>query len=602
MNGPRQLTLLSIFTLAFSSLMFSSTTYYVSDAGGSANCGADGTQTTHAYNLASYAANDTLKLCGIIKHSLVVQQNGISIVFESGASLQIPVCGNGCIQLNGHTGGLIDGGTPCGPGTTCSTNFGDYGLGPVGTGLILQTTVGTPAAAITNITCSAGVATVTGPAAFGYSLPNEPKVTISGNSVSSYNGTWTVASDNDTSKQFTFSASCSGTGSGGQVGVLCPSGSYCSSTLGTNMIDTQNSGGSGWEIRNLLIGPFYLHTSALDTGETGSEFNSIYMEGCNGCSTKIHDNAMAAAGISYQPKGSSGDTGLEIYNNALLGGSDSITIPSNSASNVLSGAQIHDNYTVDNGIWDLPGCPIHLDGIHVWGLTGGVISGVNFYNNWFAGNFGHCQTGAIFFEGTNQSSNFYNNIFSTTYNQDNNGIVSIEGPGPFLVASNTFIGQNVGEVCFSVGENPGGPPSAITFQNNVISNCSTNFLIYNSTSTAAWDYNGDSLGGWADPGPPWYTSLSQWQSACKCDSHSQFYTAASSLLLDSNGVPQSGSPVINKGIDLSSLGLPGLDSDTSAGGTRVPSPRSSPWTIGAYNYNSGDNRPAPPTGLSAQVQ
>src|SRR5208282_6696054 len=192
--------------------------FYISQAGGSANCGADGAQQTQPYNFSGYSANDTLKLCGVITNPIVVQQNSISIIFESGAGIAVGGngCGNGCIQLNGHTGGLIDGGTPCGPSTTCSSSYGEYGLGSnIGTGYIVQTTTGTPAATITNITCSAGVATVTGPTAFGYSLPNEPQVTIKGNSVSSYNGTWTVATNIDSSKQFTFAASCNGTGTGG---------------------------------------------------------------------------------------------------------------------------------------------------------------------------------------------------------------------------------------------------------------------------------------------------------------------------------------------------------------------------------------------------
>jgi hypothetical protein len=586
-------------TLLFLVGVCQAATYYVSDAGGSVTCGTDGTQTTQAYNFTGYAASDTLKLCGKITHDLVIQKNGVSIIFESGASLQIPACGNGCIQLNGKTGGLIDGGTPCGPGTSCSTNFGDYGMGSVGSGLILQTTVGTPAATITNITCSGGVATVTGPAAFGYSLPNQPKVTISGNSISSYNGSWTVASNTDSSKQFTFNAGCSGTGSGGQVGVLCPSGSYCSSTASTNMIDGQSAGGSGWEIRNLLIGPYYLRTSFQDVGG-GSEWESIYEQGCNGCSSKIHDNTMANAGVVYVPV-SSGDNGLQIYNNAFLGGGDSMVIPGSGSSNNLSGAQIHDNYIADNGIGDAPGCPAHLDGIHIWGLSGATESGVNFYNNWFSGNFGHCQTGAVYFEGNNQNYNIYNNVFTTTYDQANNGLVSINGPGPFLVANNTIIGQNVSDTCFEFqGNNWSTPGGQISFENNIISGCSTAVVLKDSPTLTSWDYNAYSLGGFNLDGAG-YNGGSPWKNACSCDSHSLYYSNSSSLDLDSGGAPQSGSPAINAGLDLSGLGIVPLNSDTSAGDTRTPTSRSSPWTIGAFDAGTGVS-PAPPTGLSATVQ
>jgi len=598
-NGPRKFLLIVASILTFTPLMFSST-YYISDSGGSVNCGADGTQTTQAYSFSGYSVGDTLKLCGTITHSLTAQQNSISYVFESNASLQIPNCGNGCIELNGKSGGLIDGGTPCGPGTPCNAGFGDYGLGAIGgTGSIRQMTNGTLPAAISNITCSSGVATVTGPTAFGYSLPNEPPLTITGNSVSAYNGTWTVTSDNDGANQFTFAVpACSGTGNGGKVGVLCPSGSYCSSQNGTNMIDGQSSGGNGWEIRNLLIGSYYVRVSILDKPPL-SEAQSIYLAGCSGCATLIHDNTLANAGLAYIPT-SSGDTGLQIYNNALLGGGDSMVIAGSNSSNNLSGAQIHDNYVADNGVWDTVGCAYHLDGIHIWGLNGATMSNVNFYNNWLAGNFGGCQTGAVFFEGNNQNYKIYNNIFTTTYKQNNNGIIDINGPGPFLVANNTIIGNNVSDVCFGVGS-PAGSPT-ITFENNIVGNCSTNFLLQNSPTLLSWDYNAYEGGGWADPGPPWYGTLAQWQAACKCDTHGQFYSTESALQLNSDGIPQSGSPVINLGADLSGLNIASLNMDTSAGDTQTPVQRISPWTIGASNAGGGNPPPAPPTGLSAQVQ
>lgn len=605
MNGPRKLVLLAASIFAFAPLMFSST-YYISDAGGSVNCGGDGTQATQAYSFSGYSAGDTLKLCGTITHDLTVQQNGISIIFESNASLRIPACGNGCIQLNGHTGGLIDGGTPCGPNTSCSTNFGDYGLGSTATGFILQTTVGTPPATISEITCSAGVATVSGPSAFGYSLPNEPQVTISGNSVSSYNGTWTVASNDDSSNQFTFNASCNGTGSGGQVGVLCPTGKYCSvgASGSTNMIDGQSSGGSGWEIRNLAIGPYYLRTSYQDNGG-GSEWESIYERGCNGCSSKIHDNTMANAGIVYVPA-SSGDNGLQIYNNALLGGSDSMVIAGSSSSNNLSGAQIHDNYIADNGIGDAPGCPAHLDGIHIWGLNGATESNVNFYNNWFTGNFGGCQTGAVYFEGNNVNDNIYNNLITTTYKQANNGSMSINGPGPFLVANNTILGQNDGDTCFEAeGNNWSNSGGSFSFQNNVISGCSTLVVLKDSPTLTAWDYNAFSLGGFNLNGKGYNWSGNAWKQACACDNSSQWFSSASSLMLNSNGSVQTGSPAIGAATSLATLGINPLNMDTSAGDTVTPVTRlSAPWTIGAYNGSggSGGSPPAPPTGLAALVQ
>ena len=592
-------------------------TVYVSQAGGSQSCGADGVQTTTAYSALTQSASNTYKLCGVLTQPFVVGANSISIIFESGAGIAVggSGCGNGCIQLNGHTGGLIDGGNACGPNTTCSTNFGEYGLGSrSGSGYVIQTTTGTPAATITNITCSGGVATVTGPSAFGYSLPNEPQVTISGNSVSSYNGTWTVASNTDASKQFTFAATCGGTGTGGQVGVLCPSGSYCTNATTTNMIDAETSGGSGWEIRNLLIGPYYQRTSYTDTAETGGYYESIYAMGCNGCSTLIHDNTMANAGVVYVPA-SSGDNGLQIYNNALLGGSDSIVIPGSASSNILTGAQIHDNLITDNAIGgDKAGCPVHEDGIHVWGTGGGSISGINLYNNWFTGNMGGCPTGAIFFEGLTHDNTFYNNVVTITYTQNNNGNVILSGYN-LVFDNNTIVGHAVSDLCFGVTQSadtttPFTP--SITFRNNVITGCNTIANIQETATTiTAWDHNtygcdsstSGSCSGWAATSPVvfWQGSTCSHGGSGYCDladmqgfgydSGSTWnYTTGSMHLNSSTGVPASGSPIIGAGANLYGI-YTAMNSDTSAGLTRTPTarPSSGNWDVGAYQYSSGTN-------------
>ena len=575
-------------------------TYYISDGGGSVSCGADGTQSTQAYNFSGYTTGDTLKLCGVIAHALTVQADNISILFESNASIQVPSCYSvgGCIELHGHNGGLIDGGTPCGSGTTCASNFGDYGMGPKGTGYIIQTAVGTPPAAITNITCSGGIATVTGPAAFGYTLPHEPPITISGNSVSAYNATVTVLSDNDGAKTFTFAATCGGTGTGGQAGVLCPNGSYCSSQQSINMIDTQNSGGCGWEIRNLLIGPFYLNVStALNQGGSSDEFESIFMSGCTG-TWKVHDLTEANAGNTYVPAGAS-DSHFQFYNNQLNGMTVGLAVAGSSLN--LGGMQVYNNTFQDVGLGDTVGCQNHTSNIHSWAITGGVSTGENIYNNRFTGIDGGCLTGSIFLEGTHQATHIFNNFWNATYTQNNNGVVNINGPGPFLIANNTLVGAQASDTCFNVGSPSGSP--AITFENNVASGCNTLLLWQNSPTIIAWDYSDygcDNKAGAACPGGLTSTStiicvysgscayydLAQMQGTLSIDAHSAWnFNAGSTGINTSSGAPSSATPGGVTGTNLTSLGIAALDSDIS-GNAR---PASGAWTVGAFQ--SGGARP-----------
>jgi hypothetical protein len=83
--------------------------------------------------------------------------------------------------------------------------------------------------------CSSGVATITLTAAL-------PSLFVSGSTVvvssvsggSGFNGTWTIASINTGTNQFTFSsASCSGTGDNGSAAVSSGSGAVCSSGVAT---------------------------------------------------------------------------------------------------------------------------------------------------------------------------------------------------------------------------------------------------------------------------------------------------------------------------------------------------------------------------------
>jgi len=566
---------------------------YVSQGGGTVSCGAAGSHPTESvatFN-GSQTASATYNMCGVITTPLVAQADNIVIFFESNASLQIPNCGNGCIQLNGHAGGLIDGGGACGPATNCGASLGEYGIGTPSSdsGSIRQMNNGTPAATITNIACAGGVATVTGPAAFGYTLPNEPPLTISGNSVSAYNTSVMVTGDNETAKTFTFTPSggCAGTGTGGSVGVICPSGSYCSGTAGTNMIDTATSGGSGWEIRNLQIGSYYIRVSLNDNygSVTPPYNNNIYMQGCNGCVTTIHDNYMAAGSISYVPA-SSGDNGLVIYNNSLLGGGDEIVIAGSGSSNNIAGWTIHDNVFADQGIADTIGCGFHTDGIHAWALSGATATGEVFYNNWFTGNSGGCQTGAIFMEGNHSNVTLYNNVIDTMYTQANNGLMGVNGPGPFTLVNNTILGQNDGDICLQIGS-PNTGPIVSRLENNIVAGCSTVVLVQASPSISNWDYNAYSTGGYniGGTGENWIGG--GWQSACSCDSHGQWQSALSGLNLGANGYQNSGSPVIGAGINLTSLLITALDSDTTLGDTRTSHARpggSTAWDEGAYQF------------------
>lgn len=432
--------------------------------------------------------------------------------------ISLPACdnSNGCLDVNGLSHIIVDGGIPCGPGTACSTNL-------TGTGIIQETANGS---------------------ALAYRQDS--------------------------------------------IGIYAPNG--CANC----------------EIRNLIIGPLYQHTSASDVHDFGAD-GAIYFGGTSG-SLLIHDLTIhdTTSCIAYIPT-SSGDAGLQIYNAYAYNYNGGVNLAGSSSNNILSGAIIHDSTWGSSANWDATGCPYHHDGIHAWGEFGGEILGVNYYNNVVQGDYGSCPTGAVFFEGYTGNENFYNNLFLITYTQENNGIVNLNG---FNIGfyDNTIIGNlQSGDLCFNIGYNSDSSfpyTPSIRFENNIVENCHGLIDQYSTPAVTltAWDYNAYGelpSGSTLIYNGTWYYTFASWQAASGKDSHSVISSGgiAGSLNLSFNGVPQSGSPVIGVGVNLTSLGITNLDSDTSAGGMRTPTGRllTGAWTIGSYNPNS--SALAPPANL-----
>jgi hypothetical protein len=561
----------------------------------------------------------TVNLCGTITTELKAQGSGssgspITILFQPFAQISLPYCDdtNGCLNIDGKSYIIVDGGTACGPGTACaSTAIACMGKpSACGTGSIVQTSNGAGYFPITNITCSGGVATVTGPNPFGFGLAPYPAplpVLISGSSISSYNGSWKVVSDYDSTNTFTINAPCNGTGTGGSAGIVCPSGAYCTYWGAAILVDAQNNGCSNCEVRNLILGPtWYTTTSQSEQSNlyAGGNGAAIYAEGTSG-TLKIHDSAMPYGVINYVPT-ASGDNGLSIYNTDIYNTNSAVNIASTSSSSILTGAQIYNNHFHDTEVTDAAGCPDHHNSLHAWGFTGGSNSNINFYNNVIDGNWGGCATGGLFFEGSTPNLTVYNNFWNMTYTQMNNGIVGLDGDGfasTVQFYNNIMIGQNIGDVCMTFGS--GSTAASITMKNNILVNCSTLFagqgsnITFTSMGNNIWGGSPASTpwGLSCSPGPCTYYNFSGWESAVK-ESGSSFGTSTSYAGLSSSGQPLVTSPAVNAGADLTSVGIAALDLD-AAGNAR---PSSGAWTIGAYNSASSSGGPAAPTSLSALTQ
>jgi len=230
-----------------------------------------------------------------------------------------------------------------------------------------------------------------------------------------------------------------------------------------------------------------------------------------------------------------------------------------------------------------------------------------------------CVTGYIFLDpsGTGNLPNvqIYNNVLTSA--------------AGFLGPANAFITVGFGvsgakifnNTIYGSGSQGVSAQLSPTFENNIVLGTTSNAIqmatnINSGSSSVVFDYN-DYFNNqyWATSDTSnKISSFSGWQAsgACvgSCDPHG---LNSNPNLTTSYGL-NAGSPVIGKGINLTSLGIGGLDQGApqyfgvnyACGIGCVPRPSTGAWDIGAYQGSTsttgGGQPPNPPSGLTALVQ
>jgi hypothetical protein len=239
------------------------------------------------------------------------------------------------------------------------------------------------------------------------------------------------------------------------------------------------------------------------------------------------------------------------------------------------------------------------------------MNGLYISNNFFYGAWGTCATGFIFMEAGTFSPSHASNVFywnnvhivpSAGSEVNTNAWVGLfDGEGGVTkVFNNTFVGPNSTDntLCISMQSQV-----ALSYENNVITNCGNPVEISNSTIVVA-DHNfyGPSCqngGNCFMSNGSYKGSFSAWQAACGCDASS---VQSNSPKLNADGSPQVGAPMLTLGANLWGLATGNLVSmqlDTTDGNTRTPLLRPSTgfWAAGAFSGTAGGTRPAPPASL-----
>jgi hypothetical protein len=274
----------------------------------------------------------------------------------------------------------------------------------------------------------------------------------------------------------------------------------------------------------------------------------------------------------------------------------------------INGLTVHDN-EIQGGayLWDsgVPNC-YHHDPIHFFLTTAGAVStNVLIYNNYIHGLFSNDpvtnashMTAMIFLESLGPGALVFNNVMeldagTNQRNSPTNGAIFAKGSGTPSVSSanagmynNTIVTLNGGGWPAEFLSNVGG-----IFKNNIAQGFSSGVYTPDSESTTTQFCNFNNSTGVVGNNWGAFDSLAGWQS------HGQDLntTFTNPNLNAATFVPQSPSPVIATGTNLTSLGITALNSDKNG------SPRGSgAWTMGAFNSSGGVVvKPNPPVNVLA---
>jgi hypothetical protein len=373
-------------------------------------------------------------------------------------------------------------------------------------------------------------------------------------------------------------------------------------------------------IENLTIANIYIaiqnYSSPL--GGAATQMNAIAINGTN---NTVSGNTIHDCGWCIYDQYQNGDTNMVVSGNNIYNWDHGIMFAASGAYSCTApcytqtGNLIHDNVN-----WETTGCVYHLDGLHTFGTSGSTMDGVYLYNDYFYGSLsGPCSSGFVFIEGGGSSTpsnmkNFYMynevGIATGADGTNSNGWFGLFSASQSMtVVNNTLLYDNANDntACWALGGKSGGNVvNNLTFENNTLNGCAGGVWItqagaLSGTTTIDYNFYGDSCvqnnNCFQWNGGSFSGSFSAWKSACSCDAHSLTSTYAGALL-NSNGSPQSGSPVIGAGTNLTSTAtglLASLQQDTTLGGTRsvFTRPSSGAWDIGAYQFGSSAPAPAP---------
>lgn len=389
---------------------------------------------------------------------------------------------------------------------------------------------------------------------------------------------------------------------------------YAADSLGVQIQNATNVTVEGLTISNICQHTSTSDTSGCATGGTNDEgINISSSSNITVTHNTVHDTYI---GVGIWPKGNSN---LTISNNTIY--RTNWGVGGFNGGGSLSGAVITGNDIScvagsANCNWDTTNDAFHHNGIIVFPQSG-TISGLVIANNYIHdinGYYGGTneETSHIFLDpggsGVISAPEIYNNVLVTTVGS---------GPSNAFISGGIDIGYNTGVTGAIIANNTLSGPAGwglgsdtnSIIENNIVVGTGSVEYFDSGASGNTVNFN-DGYGfsqGWAN-----FATLASWQSSstsvCSggCDKSS---TSSSPSLNSDYSIPAT-SPAKGTGVNLTSLGITGLDTGAPqyfgvkyacGSGCVLRSPTGN-WDMGAYPSGSGASYPGAPIGLTGTVQ
>lgn len=360
-------------------------------------------------------------------------------------------------------------------------------------------------------------------------------------------------------------------------------------------------------IKNLTVSNIYQNNGSGSGATDAAGVNTSCLQiGAPATSSTIENNTVStcSVGVLVSADGATNDaSNVTISGNSISDAHWMVNVGGGNSGDTISNLVINGNTMTNWTNWQFPTSAYHTDGIIIYNeATGTATMTASIYNNYIYGNLGSGSPTAFVYCANNTSCTIYNNKLVNTGAVINGLMWLNDQQCSYQVYNNTVVGNTANNdwgVTFGTGPCNTGGLSGVKaiFKNNIFTGLYGGIETYETTMTFDTGISNNNIwyqSGTSSPqfaynigGSGVFDSFATWQGLG--------YDAASiggtSPNLNASYKPQAGSPALNLGVNLTSLGLIPLDSDF-AGNSR---PASGSWDAGAYQVSTP---PPPPPGSS----